>query len=119
MVALPRDAFFEAARTEPDLMVELSRLMIQRARDRSAGGGEPSVFGFIAARHRPIRAFVEQVAAAIVSQGFTCQIIDSSALSSAADWFSTDCSSSATPCWPRPPIPCPTRACWTPSSGPT
>ncbi|MGV9006652.1 MAG: patatin-like phospholipase family protein [Brevundimonas sp.] len=88
MVALPREAFFEAARTEPDLMVELSRLMIQRARDRAAGGSEPSVFGFIAARPRPIRTFVEQIAAAIIRQGFTCQVIDNSALSSASDWFS-------------------------------
>ncbi len=88
VLALPRDAFFEAARTEPDLMVELSRLMIQRARDRRSGGGEPSVFGFISARPRPIRAFVERIAAAIEADGFTCQIIDHSALSSASEWFS-------------------------------
>lgn len=88
VLALPRDAFFEAARTEPDLMVELSRLMIQRARDRRSGGGEPSVFGFLSARPRPIRAFVERVAAAIEADGFTCQVIDHSALSSASEWFS-------------------------------
>ena len=88
VLALPRDAFFEAARTEPDLMVELSRLMIQRARERRSGAGEPSVFGFLSARPRPIRAFVERIAAAIEADGFTCQIIDHSALSSAADWFS-------------------------------
>ncbi len=88
VLALPRDAFFEAARTEPDLMVELSRLMIQRARERRSGAGEPSVFGFLSARPRPIRAFVERVAAAIETDGYTCQIIDNSALSSAADWFS-------------------------------
>ncbi|HYD27303.1 patatin-like phospholipase family protein [Brevundimonas sp.] len=88
ILALPRDAFFEAARTEPDLMVELSRLMIQRARDRRSGGGEPSVFGFISARPRPIRAFVERIAAAIEADGFTCQVIDHSALSSATEWFS-------------------------------
>jgi NTE family protein len=88
VLALPRDAFFEAARTEPDLMVELSRLMIQRARERRSGAGEPSVFGFLSARPRPIRAFVERVAAAIEADGFTCQVIDNSALSSAADWFS-------------------------------
>jgi NTE family protein len=88
ILALPRDAFFEAARTEPDLMVELSRLMIQRARERRAGGGEPSVFGFLSARPRPIRAFVERIAAAITAEGFTCQVIDHSALSSAAEWFS-------------------------------
>jgi NTE family protein len=88
VLALPRDAFFEAARTEPDLMVELSRLMIQRARDRRSGGGEPSVFGFISARPRPIRAFVERIAAAIEADGFTCQVIDQSALTSASEWFS-------------------------------
>ncbi len=88
VLALPRDAFFEAARKEPDLMVELSRLMIKRARDRRSGGGEPSVFGFVSARPRPIRAFVERIAAAIQADGFTCQVIDHSALTSAADWFS-------------------------------
>ncbi|WP_374516058.1 patatin-like phospholipase family protein [Brevundimonas sp.] len=88
ILALPRNAFFEAARTEPDLMVELSRLMMQRARERRSGGGEPSVFGFISARPRPIRAFVERIAAALVADGFTCQVIDESALSSAAEWFS-------------------------------
>lgn len=88
ILALPRDAFFEAARTEPDLMVELSRLMIQRARERRSGAGEPSVFGFISARPRPIRAFIERIAAAIEADGFTCQVIDHSALTSATEWFS-------------------------------
>jgi NTE family protein len=88
ILALPRDAFFEAARTEPDLMVELSRLMMQRARDQRSGGGEPSVFGFISARARPIRAFVERIAASIEAAGFSCQVIDQSALSSATEWFS-------------------------------
>ena len=88
VLALPRDAFFEAARSVPDLMVELSRLMIKRARDRVSGGGEPSVFGFLSAGPRPIRAFVERVAAAIEADGFTCEVIDHSALSSAAEWFS-------------------------------
>ena len=88
ILALPREAFFRAARTEPDLMVELSRLMIHRARNRATGGGEPSVFGFIGVRPRPIRAFVERIAAAVEALGFTCQVIDHSALSSAAEWFS-------------------------------
>jgi len=88
VLALPRADFFQAARTEPDLMVELSRLMIQRARDRRSGGGEPSVFGFVSARPQPIRAFVERIAAAIEADNFTCKIIDHSALSSAVEWFS-------------------------------
>lgn len=88
ILSLPREAFFEAARTEPDLMVELSRLMIHRARERAGGATEPSVFGFVSARPQPIRAFIERIAAAIQALGFTCKVIDQSALSSAAEWFS-------------------------------
>ncbi|MBO9502634.1 patatin-like phospholipase family protein [Brevundimonas sp. A19_0] len=88
ILALPRETFFEAARSQPDLMVELSRLMIRRSRDKTLGGSEPSVFGFISARPKPIRAFVERIAACIEADGFTCQIIDHSALTSVTDWFS-------------------------------
>jgi len=88
VLALPRDAFFEAARTEPDLMIELSRLMMRRARDRRSGGAEPSVFGFISARPAPIRAFIDRVAAAIRREGYSCEVIDHSALASASEWFS-------------------------------
>jgi len=88
ILALPRDAFFEAVRTRPEVMIELSRLMLHRARERNTGAGEPSVFGFISARARPIRALVERIAAAVEAQGRTCQVIDHSALSSASEWFS-------------------------------
>ena len=88
VLALPRDAFFQAARSEPDLMIELARLMIQRARDSSAGAGEPSVFGFISARTKPIRGFVDAVAEGVVALGFSCRIIDETALTSASEWFS-------------------------------
>lgn len=87
VLALPRQAFFEAARIDPMLMAELGQIMLQRARDRS-GGGEPRVFGFISARGQPIRAFVERVARAIEAQGASCHVIDQSALTSAAEWFS-------------------------------
>ncbi|WP_447909297.1 patatin-like phospholipase family protein [Brevundimonas bullata] len=88
IVALPRDAFFEAARAEPSLMAELGQVMLTRARDRNSTGTDASVFGFISARSQPIRSFVERVARAIEAQGFTCRIIDHTALSSAAEWFS-------------------------------
>src|SRR3990167_2838075 len=87
ILALPREAFFEAARPEPDLMVELSRLMIPRARERAGGAAEPSVFGFVSAPPRPLRAFVQRIAAAIQAMGFTCRVIDQSAPTSAAEWF--------------------------------
>ena len=88
ILALPRDAFFDAVKTMPEVMIELSRLMLHRARERTTGATEPSVFGFISTRPRPIRAFVERIAAAIEAQGSTCQVIDHSALSSASEWFS-------------------------------
>lgn len=88
ILALPRDDFFDAVRTRPEVMIELSRLMLQRARERAPGVTEPTVFGFISVRARPIRAFVERVAAQIEAMGFTCEVIDHSALSSASDWFS-------------------------------
>jgi NTE family protein len=88
ILALPREDFFEAIRTRPEVMIELSRLMLQRARERAPGVTEPTVFGFISVRTRPIRAFVERVAAQIEALGFTCQVIDHSALTSASDWFS-------------------------------
>ena len=88
VVALPRDAFFEAARAEPSLMAELGQVMLTRARDRNSTGADASVFGFISARAQPIRSFVERIARAVEAQGFTCRIIDHTALSSAAEWFS-------------------------------
>ena len=88
ILALPRDDFFEAVRTRPDVMIELSRLMLHRARERSSGAAEPSVFGFIAARDRPIRPFIDRIAAAVEASGFTCQVIDHSALRSVSEWFS-------------------------------
>ncbi|MBU1346220.1 MAG: patatin-like phospholipase family protein [Alphaproteobacteria bacterium] len=88
ILALPAEAFFDAVRTQPDVMIELSRLMLHRARERAPGVTEPSVFGFISVRGRPIRPFVDRVAASVVAQGFTCQVIDHSALSSVSEWFS-------------------------------
>lgn len=89
ILALPREAFFDVVRTEPDVMIHLARLMLRRARDQSAGlAGEPTVFGFVAARNRPVRAFVERVAGAIIEQGYSCQVIDETALRSASEWFS-------------------------------
>ena len=87
VLALPREAFFDAARTDPRLMSELGQIMLSRARERG-GGTEPNVFGFVSARGKPIRAFVERVARAVEAQGCTCHVIDSSALASAAEWFS-------------------------------
>ena len=88
ILALPRADFFDAVRTRPEVMIELSRLMLHRARERNSGAAEPSVFGFIGARDRPIRPFIDRIAAAVEASGYTCQVIDHSALSSVSEWFS-------------------------------
>lgn len=87
VLALPRAAFFDAARNDPVLMTELGQIMLKRARERG-GGAEPNVFGFVSARDRPIRGFVERVARAIESSGASCHVIDSASITSAAEWFS-------------------------------
>ena len=87
ILALPRDAFLKAAQKHPDVMTELARLMIQRTRDKGRTAADPSVFGFVSLRGRPIRAFVDRVAAGIVGLGYTVQIVDQSALASVSDWF--------------------------------
>jgi NTE family protein len=88
ILALPRDAFLDAARAHPDVMVELASLMVRRSRETSQRAADPSVFGFISAREKPIREFVERVRDQIGHLGFPARVIDSSALNSAAEWLS-------------------------------
>ena len=91
ILALPRESFFKAAADHPELMTELARLMIRRARTPAGGGqlSEPTVFGFVGLAERPIRPFVDLVEAEVAALGFTVKVVDSSALRSAASWFST------------------------------
>lgn len=89
VLALPAEAFLTEAKKIPELMVELARLALERARH----GGKthhdaPTVFGFLAATGRPIRPFVDRVAGAIEARGHTVKVIDSGALASVAEWFS-------------------------------
>lgn len=86
VIALPRDAFFDMARHHPELMAEVAKVMIRRARQKS-GNDDPTVFGFISARAKPVRGFVEAVRQAIKLQGYRARIIDQNAITSASDWF--------------------------------
>lgn len=91
ILALPRESFFTAARKHPEVMTELARLMIRRARAPAGGGqlSEPAVFGFIGLSERATRPFVDLIEAEVAALGFSVKVIDSSALRSAASWFST------------------------------
>jgi NTE family protein len=88
ILALPREAFFEAASKNPELMTELARLMILRARQSATNVAEPTVFGFISLSDRKVRDFVAMVESEIVALGFTVKTVTSDALKSAAEWFS-------------------------------
>jgi len=57
ILALPREAFLDAARAHPAVMFELASLMVRRSRETSPRATDPSVFCFVSARERPIRDF--------------------------------------------------------------
>ena len=49
IIAVPREVFLEACEAEPEVMIELAKLMMLRSRQAVTRGGmgEPSVFGFV------------------------------------------------------------------------
>jgi NTE family protein len=92
VLALPRRAFFAAARKDPALMAELARLMIVRARQPSsqAAMAAPRVLGFIGVSKGPsIRPLVEQIERALQALGFTVAVLGAEAEHAPTEWFST------------------------------
>lgn len=89
ILALPHDDFIAAAQAHPEVMTELARLMILRARQTGSHAADPTVFGFVGVSERPIRDFVALVEAEVANLGFSVKTIDSSALRSVAGWFSS------------------------------
>ncbi|MBO9709660.1 MAG: patatin-like phospholipase family protein [Caulobacter sp.] len=92
ILALPRAAFFEAVERDPDVMIELSRLMIRRARQAGAHAsiGDPSVYGFIGVESgKPIRPIVERIAHAIGALGYSVTVEGGAALLAPTEWFSS------------------------------
>ncbi|MDG2522269.1 patatin-like phospholipase family protein [Caulobacter segnis] len=91
VLALPRDAFFEAADRDPAVMTELARLMILRSRQAAtqASIGEPSVFGFVATNPGPpVRDLVEAVGEAIEALGYEVAVAGAESLQAPMEWFS-------------------------------
>jgi NTE family protein len=91
ILALPRAAFFEAVERDPEVMIELSRLMIRRARNAGAHAsiGDPSVYGFIAVESgKLIRPVVERVAHAIAALGYSVTVEGAESLLAPTEWFS-------------------------------
>ncbi|WP_310216695.1 patatin-like phospholipase family protein [Caulobacter sp. BE264] len=91
VLALPRDDFFEAAEDDPTVMLELSRLMIRRARQAQthAAIGDPSVFGFIAIEPgAAIRPVVERLGRCIENLGYSVTVEGGESLLAPTEWFS-------------------------------
>jgi NTE family protein len=92
VLALPRRAFFAAARRDPALMAELARLMIVRARQpvSAAGMAAPRVLGFIGAAEGPsVRPLVEKIERSLQSLGYSVAVLGAEAEHAPTEWFST------------------------------
>lgn len=90
VIALPRTAFFAAVEHSPAVMIELSRLMIRRARmsGNSAPAGEPSVYGVIGVGDIAVREFCERLCDAVEQLGFSAVVVGPEATSAPTEWFS-------------------------------
>jgi len=91
LLSLPREAFFEAAEADPSVLLELSRLMIHRARQarNQPAIGDPSVFGFIAVEPgAAIRPIVERLGRCIEELGYSVAVEGGEALLAPTAWFS-------------------------------
>ena len=91
IVSVGRDAFFEACDADPDIMVDVARQMVGRARNagRPAALVEPSVFGFVTAGQMDgLRELVEALAARIRSTGYSVAVAGVEAQDEESSWFS-------------------------------
>ena len=91
VLALPRADFFAAAEHSPELMIELSKLMLERSRPAIGRStvGEPSVFGFVGVSMEiATRELIEQVALELQAFGYSVATAGEEALSAPTEWFS-------------------------------
>lgn len=91
ILALSRTAFFAEARRYPDVMAELARLMILRARQSSSrmGMSEPTVFGFTGVcPGLSVRDLVSEIAECIFDLGFRPAVIGAEGQHQSSEWFS-------------------------------
>ena len=91
ILAMSSKVFFAAAETDPEVMIELARLMILRAR-QTAGKtsiGEPSVFGFVGVSPQvDVRDLMETIADEVRGLGFSVATAGEEVLHAPIEWFS-------------------------------
>jgi len=91
IMAIPRDDFYRHVDHDPEVMIELARLMIQRTRQTASRApvGEPSVFGIIGVGDgAPVRQFAERITDAIEAMGYDCVVMGVEAMAAPTEWFS-------------------------------
>ena len=77
LLAMPRDAFLTALDSRPELLMALSRKMMERAR-RDIPNVTPNVFAFFALCKQSIRPAVDHVAAQLRALGYRVAVLDKS-----------------------------------------
>jgi len=91
ILCLSAEDFFDAANRDPEVMLEIARLMLSRARQTGSGtsNGDPTVFGFVAADNGPnIRGIVARIARSIAELGHAITIVGAEAAQAPTEWFS-------------------------------
>jgi NTE family protein len=91
ILAMPRSVFLKAAEHEAEVMIELARLMMLRARQTATRTsiGAPSVFGFIGMTSEvAVRDLVEALAEAIGGFGYSVTTVGEEAQHAPTEWFS-------------------------------
>ena len=91
ILALSRQTFFTEARKHPDVMAELARLMILRARQplSRSGAGRPTVFGFVAVSPGvDAQGFTQSVAQSTREMGFSAAVVGAEGAHQSTEWFS-------------------------------
>ncbi len=87
LLAMPREDFFRAIDARPELLMALSRKMIDRAR-RDVPAVTPNVFAFFGLSEAPIHPLVERIATQIRALGYRVTVLDKSFHGTTPDAFS-------------------------------
>jgi NTE family protein len=90
VLALPGAAFFAEARRNPEIMSEVARLMIMRAREQHGPAGEPTVFALVGVCEGiEIRKLAESIQVQIAGLGLTSTVVGAEGLQAPTEWFTT------------------------------
>jgi len=91
LMVLPRDAFFAAIEKAPDVLLALSKQMIERARSATPREGRrhntPNVFAFFALNAFAIRPLIERITAQIRALGYSVALFGKEHHGSGPDIF--------------------------------